>query len=427
MAISKAATLANFSAGGALIVDSTDKRIGVGTTPAVSLDVLGNVEAVGVITASTGFYGELQTAAQPGITSVGTLASLNVTGNATIGGVLTYDDVTNVDSVGVITARNGIHVTSGNVAIGGVSANSRLDVISGDGISITNSTDTFLQNRTTGTTGTNYLEFKDSGGAAGAISYHHNDDSLRVKVSGSERARITGLGSFGVGNDDPTYRVSAKDTKADGTGVQLHLWNNSTNNVAGNVWSGIRFTGSTADYETAEIKGWRVHPGTSLNSLSINTGGGERMVLCSNGVGIGTNNPAAVFHSYHATVNTIAKFESGDAGINIRFKDGDTTNEMGIGALGNDFIVTAASGGERLRVTSAGLVGLSSETPKTDVDLSQKTGAVALPTGTTAQRPSGTSAYIRKNTTNNALEYHNGTNWVEIITDYFPTGSTTLG
>ena len=104
MAISKAVTLANFSAGGALIVDSTEKRIGVGTTPAVSLDVLGNVEAVGVITASTGFYGELQTAAQPGITSVGQLASLNVSGNATIGGVLTYDDVTNIDSVGIITA-----------------------------------------------------------------------------------------------------------------------------------------------------------------------------------------------------------------------------------------------------------------------------------------------------------------------------------
>jgi len=68
------------------------------------------------------------------------------------------------------------------------------------------------------------------------------------------------------------------------------LWNNSVDNTAGNVWSGIRFTGSTGDYETAEIKGWRVHPGTTLNSLSINTGGVERMVLSSGGVGIGTDN-----------------------------------------------------------------------------------------------------------------------------------------
>ena len=39
--------------------------------------------------------------------------NLTVTGNATVGGVLTYEDVTNVDSVGLITARNGIVVGSG--------------------------------------------------------------------------------------------------------------------------------------------------------------------------------------------------------------------------------------------------------------------------------------------------------------------------
>jgi len=39
--------------------------------------------------------------------------NLTVTGNATIGGVLTYEDVTNVDSVGLITARNGVVVGSG--------------------------------------------------------------------------------------------------------------------------------------------------------------------------------------------------------------------------------------------------------------------------------------------------------------------------
>ena len=38
-------------------------------------------------------------------------------GNVTIGGTLTYADVTNVDSIGVITARSGLHVT-GDVGIG---------------------------------------------------------------------------------------------------------------------------------------------------------------------------------------------------------------------------------------------------------------------------------------------------------------------
>ena len=81
---------------------------------------------------------------------------------------------------------------------------------------------------------------------------------------------------------------------------------------------------------------------------------------------------------------------------------------------------------ETLRITGIGSVGISSATPKTDVDISQKTGAVALPQGTTAQRPTGSAPYIRKNTTNNALEYYDGTSWVEIITDYFPTGSVIL-
>ncbi len=34
-------------------------------------------------------------------------------GNVSVGGTLTYDDVTNIDSVGLITARSGINVTAG--------------------------------------------------------------------------------------------------------------------------------------------------------------------------------------------------------------------------------------------------------------------------------------------------------------------------
>ena len=42
-----------------------------------------------------------------------TMGTANFTGNVTIGGTLTYEDVTNIDSVGVITARNDIKVGSG--------------------------------------------------------------------------------------------------------------------------------------------------------------------------------------------------------------------------------------------------------------------------------------------------------------------------
>ena len=44
--------------------------------------------------------------------------NLSVTGNVSVGGTLTYEDVTNIDSVGVITARLGVNVTGGEIAVG---------------------------------------------------------------------------------------------------------------------------------------------------------------------------------------------------------------------------------------------------------------------------------------------------------------------
>jgi hypothetical protein len=47
------------------------------------------------------------------------VVDIAASGNVSIGGTLTYEDVTNIDSVGLITARNGITVTSGNTTIKG--------------------------------------------------------------------------------------------------------------------------------------------------------------------------------------------------------------------------------------------------------------------------------------------------------------------
>ena len=48
---------------------------------------------------------------------VGIAKSLFVGNNVTIGGTVTYEDVTNVDSVGLITAQTGIKVTAGGIDI----------------------------------------------------------------------------------------------------------------------------------------------------------------------------------------------------------------------------------------------------------------------------------------------------------------------
>ena len=60
------------------------------------IDVTGNVNAVGNVTAVDGTF----------------------SGNVSIGGTLTYEDVINIDSVGIVTSRKGIHA-GGYSAIGG--------------------------------------------------------------------------------------------------------------------------------------------------------------------------------------------------------------------------------------------------------------------------------------------------------------------
>ena len=55
-------------------------------------------------------------------------------GNVSVGGTLTYEDVTNIDSVGIITARTGIKVLAGGInAVGVVTATSFV----GSGASLT--------------------------------------------------------------------------------------------------------------------------------------------------------------------------------------------------------------------------------------------------------------------------------------------------
>ena len=67
------------------------------------------------------------------VTGVLTATTGNITGNMTVGGVLTYEDVTNIDSVGIITARSGIRIGAGE-SIGSDGADA---VFYGDGSNLT--------------------------------------------------------------------------------------------------------------------------------------------------------------------------------------------------------------------------------------------------------------------------------------------------
>ena len=101
---------------------------GIGSTGTVLLQ---NLDVIGIVTAGFGvstvdvfttgittfFNGTDSTSTTTGSVivsgGVGIAGSLNVGGSVSVGGTLTYEDVTNIDSVGIITARSDILVGSG--------------------------------------------------------------------------------------------------------------------------------------------------------------------------------------------------------------------------------------------------------------------------------------------------------------------------
>jgi len=131
LVISGIATATSFSGSGASL--SGVVATGVGTLTQLSvtgISTLGivtssNIFSTGVVTATT-FVGNLTGNATglsgtPNI-NVGSVTATTGTfsGNVSVGGTLTYEDVTNVDSVGLVTARTGVDIVAGGIDVKGL-------------------------------------------------------------------------------------------------------------------------------------------------------------------------------------------------------------------------------------------------------------------------------------------------------------------
>ncbi len=110
-------------------------------------------------------------------------------GNVTIGGTLTYADVTNVDSIGIVTARSGIHI--------------------GTGTSITSPSDNVL------TLGTNNTE-KVRITSAGQVKITGVDDQDNLLVNG-------GNSQFAVHQDDSDGEVSLRAQDGSGSNSTKYM------------------------------------------------------------------------------------------------------------------------------------------------------------------------------------------------------------
>ena len=131
MALTDATRLANFSSGVGTdgTLDTNNLNIS-GVATAATLKVGSAITAFGGIVTATTFSGALSGNATSattatnaeGLTGTPDITIRNITGvAATFTGVVNYEDVTNVDSVGVVTARAGLNVVGGGATVTGVS------------------------------------------------------------------------------------------------------------------------------------------------------------------------------------------------------------------------------------------------------------------------------------------------------------------
>ena len=148
-------------------------------------------------------------------TGIVTAASVDVTNNLSVGGVLTYEDVTNVDSIGVITARSGVDVddfisVGSNIHLGNAGVITATS-FSGSGANLT---------------GIDATALKDSGGAVKIQA--QASGAMHTGFSTMQNLRVTGVATFGSGSttiDNNVVNVGTALTLGHTQGLQFHTQN----------------------------------------------------------------------------------------------------------------------------------------------------------------------------------------------------------
>ena len=249
---------------------------------------------------------------------ISTFAALKVTGNLDVEGVLTYQDVTNVDSVGIITARSTIDA-QGDVSIA-------------DKIIHTGDTNTAIR-------------FPAA-------------DTITAETGGSERLRINSDGSLIT---NTTSTLIAKYNSSNSAGSYLEFAMGASGANIGYLGSADQLISGAAIADLA-IR--------STQNFAISTGGAsERFRISSTGQIIcnTTQTVSAEFNTSHGA-GSYLQFDMGASGANIGYMGagsqlvtGSATADLGIRSAANLVFSTGGST-ERLRITSTGVIQTGSKT-----------------------------------------------------------------
>ena len=302
-------------------------------------------------------------------------------GEVSIGGTLTYQDVTNVDSVGIGTFRDGINVSGGQLDVG---SNIKL----GNAGVITATSATFTSGNVKLASDSQRLQLGSaqdlwmyhtgtSGGGHGLIQ---NEYGTMYMLSANWEYR-----HFGTNNT--TFKINGNQS------VQL-FYNNSSKLATTNA--GVTVSGLSVQTD-ADISGdfsiadKIVHTGDTntairfpaADTITAETAGSERLRITSTGkVNIGdTQMSQNIFNIEDGTAAALDIASHGSGGdtayIGVKKSDG---GGLTIGISNRDIIFKTGatyssgtvfdSGNEKVRITSAGSMGVGTNTPDRKLDVS---------------------------------------------------------
>ena len=274
-----------------------------------------NINSTGIVTAVT-FTGNI------------TGVAATFTGNVTIGGTLTYQDVTNIDSVGVVTARAGVKVPDSQ----------KIFLGTGDDLQIYHDgTHSYVKN------------------ATGNLYFQHGNENM---------IQLTSDGNVEL------YYDNSKKFETQTSGVVIHEDTDKTIRFTG----GIGEIGNVTGFQATNTAGSAiVDLGMRGTTLRFATGNAERLRITSDGrMGLGTNSPG----SYDGEADNFVVASSDHTGItiastgsskrtNLYFADGTSGDARYRGAFtydhNGDFLQVRTSGAERLRIDSDGNVNIGNK------------------------------------------------------------------
>ena len=256
-----------------------------------------------------------------------TTTGVSTFNNLDVGGVLTYQDVTNVDSVGIITARSTI-----------------------DAQGAINLADSIIH---TGDTNTK-IRFPAA-------------DTVTIETAGSERVRIDSSGRLLIGTTTEGNESADELTVASSGNTGITIRSGTSSNAS------LFFSDATSGAD--EYRGF-VQYVQSDDVLKFGTGTTEKLRITSSGnIGMGGNtNPTNVLHIKTAVTNTaVATIESTATNSYpfLRLKNDAREYQLTChGGLSDAFtIYDGTSSAHRFTIASDGKIGIGSAIPAAKLDV----------------------------------------------------------